>query len=305
MKKILFSFIGLIFLSIGNIQAQQVPHYTQYMYNMNILNPAYAGSRGTEVISLGTLYRSQWHNEPGAPKTLTFNAHGALNENNGLGLSFINDGYGPVSQNAITVDYSHTLNFGKSHLAMGIKAGVNLFKAGLNDLYVIHSGDPLFNNNISDTHFNVGAGLFYYTDNYYLSFSVPNFLKNTYNASSSLYKSTDEIHMFLAGGYVFNIGDNFKLKPHFLAFKGGAAPLQADLNLNMLFANRFEVGISHRLKDAIGGMFNVKLFEGFRIGYAYDRHISDIRFYNPSSHEFFMNYDWKLSKKVMLSPRYF
>jgi len=304
MKKIIFSFLGLLFLSIGNIQAQQLPHYTQYMYNMNVLNPAYAGSKGTEIISFGTLYRSQWYNEPGAPKTFTANAHGAFNENNGLGLSFINDNYGAVSQNLITVDYAHTLRFGKSNLAFGLKAGVNMFNVGLSSLFVIDPGDPLFAQDISDTQLNLGAGLFYYTDNYYLSFSIPNFMQNKYN-KGVIYNATDEMHMFLAGGYVFNIGQNFKLKPHFLLFNNFGQKVQADLNLNMLFRNRFEFGLSNRLKDALSVMFNIQLFDGFRLGYAYDRHISDIRFYSPNSHEIFLNYDWSLSKEVMLSPRYF
>ena len=304
MKKLILSFIGLLFLSAGTIQAQQLPHYTQYMYNMNILNPAYAGIQGEEVISFGTLYRSQWHNMPGAPKTLTANVHGAFNANNGAGLSFINDGYGPVSQNAITLDYSHTLDFGGSHLALGLKAGANFFKAGLSDLYVVDPSDPLFQNDIKDTQLQVGAGAFFYGDNYYLSVSVPNFLQNPYNSGNS-YKSTDEMHLFVAGGYVFDLGKNFKLKPHFLLFNNVSQKMQADLSLNMFFANRFEVGVSHRLHDAISGMFNIRLFNGLRIGYAYDRHISDIRHYSPSSHEFFLNYDWSLTKKVMLSPRYF
>ncbi len=304
MKKIILSLLGLLFLSAGNIQAQQLPHYTQYMYNMNVLNPAYAGSKGAEVVSFGTLYRTQWYNEPGAPKTFTANVHGAFNDNNGIGLSFINDSYGAINQNMITVDYSHTLRFGKSNLAFGLKAGVNLFNNALADLYIVDRDDPLFAKDISDTNFNLGAGLFYYTDRYYISFSVPNFLENAYNGGDG-YKATDEMHMFLAGGYVFDIGDNFKLKPHFLIFNNFGQSIQADININMLFANRFEVGVSHRLKDAISGMFNVRLFDGLKIGYAYDRHVSDIRFYSPSSHEVFLNYDWSLSKKVMLSPRYF
>ncbi|KAF2520209.1 type IX secretion system membrane protein PorP/SprF, partial [Flavobacterium salilacus subsp. salilacus] len=28
---------------LSDINAQQDPHYTQYMYNMNVINPAYAG----------------------------------------------------------------------------------------------------------------------------------------------------------------------------------------------------------------------------------------------------------------------
>jgi len=304
MKKIILSLFGFIFLMTGSVQAQQVPHYTQYMYNMNILNPAYAGSKGAEIISFGTLYRSQWYDEPGAPKTFTANVHGAINKNNGLGLSFINDEYGAVSQNTVTVDYSHTLDLGNSKLAFGLKAGVNLLDVGLMDLYVVDPNDPLFSQNISDSQLNIGAGVFYYTEHFYLSFSIPNFLQNSYNGGEG-YEAVDEMHMFLAGGYVFNIGDNFKLKPHFLLFNDSGQPIQADLNLNMLFAERFEVGISHRLQDAISGMFNIKLFNGLRVGYAYDRHISDVRFYSSASHEFFLNYDWNLSKKVMLSPRYF
>lgn len=274
------------------------------MYNMNILNPAYAGSKGAEIISFGTLYRTQWYDEPGAPQTFTANVHGAFNKNNGIGLSFINDEYGAVSQNTVTVDYSHTLDLGNSKLAFGLKAGVNLLDVGLTDLYVIDPNDPLFSQNISDSQLNLGAGVFYYTDHFYLSFSIPNFLESAYNGGDG-YEATDEMHMFLAGGYVFDLGDNFKLKPHFLIFNNLGQPLQADLNLNMLFANRFEVGISHRLQDAISGMFNIRLFNGLNVGYAYDRHISDVRFYSPSSHEVFLNYDWNLSKKVMLSPRYF
>jgi len=303
MKKIILSLAGFLFLALGSVQAQQLPHYTQYMYNMNILNPAYAGSKGTEVISFGTLYRSQWYDAPGAPKTLTANVHGALNESNGIGLSFVNDDFGAVKQNMITADYSHTLNLGNANLALGLKAGVNLFDVNM-DFYVIHPNDPVFAQDIKDTHLNVGAGVFYYTDKYYLSVSVPNFLANKYNDGKG-YKSTDEIHLFVAGGYVFDLGKDFKLKPHFLVFNNLSQSLQADINLNMLYLNRFEIGASYRLNDAISGLVNVRLFDNLRIGYAYDHHISDISYYSPVSHELFLNYDWTLSKKVMLSPRYF
>jgi len=303
MKKILLSFVGLLFLSIGNIHAQQLPHYTQYMYNMNIMNPAYAGSKGPEVISFGSLYRMQWYGAPGAPTTLTANVHGAFNENNGVGLSFIKDTYGAVKQNMISADYSHTLELGNAKLALGLKAGVNLFNVNM-DFYVIHPGDPVFAQDIKDTHLNLGAGLFFYTDNYYLSVSVPNFLANKYNDGNG-YKSTDEMHLFIAGGYVFQISNDFKMKPHFLLFNNVSQPFQADISLNTLYRNVFEFGVSYRLKDAVSAMFNVRLFEGLRIGYAYDVHVSSISYYSPYSHEFFLNYDLALSKKVMLSPRYF
>ncbi len=303
MKKIILSIVGFLFLSLGSIQAQQLPHYTQYMYNMNILNPAYAGSRGPEVISFGTLYRNQWYGAPGNPKTLTANIHGAFNDNNGAGLSFIKDEFGPVKQSMITADYSHTLHFKNSNLAFGLKAGVNLYNTN-NDYYIVHPNDPVLANSLSDTRLNLGAGVFYYSDKYYLSVSVPNFLANKFNGGNG-YQATDEVHLFVAGGYVFNFGKIFKLKPHFLLYNNISQAIQADLNLNFLFLDRFEFGTSYRLSDSVNFLFNVRLFDSLRLGYAYDVHVSDVSYYSPVSHEFFLNYDWALSKKVMLSPRYF
>ncbi len=52
----------LVLLIVGfNAQlasAQQDPQYTQYMYNMNVVNPAYAGNK--EALSLTALYRKQF-----------------------------------------------------------------------------------------------------------------------------------------------------------------------------------------------------------------------------------------------------
>ena len=57
MKKILLPAV-IILMAFLDANAQQDPHYTQYMYNMNVINPAYAGSK--ESISGGLLYRQQW-----------------------------------------------------------------------------------------------------------------------------------------------------------------------------------------------------------------------------------------------------
>ena len=55
MKKLFFTSI-LALVAFFDAQAQQDPHYTQYMYNMNVINPAYAGSK--ENLSLGLLFRN-------------------------------------------------------------------------------------------------------------------------------------------------------------------------------------------------------------------------------------------------------
>ncbi len=107
MKKItIFLAIGFL-LFFNETNAQQDPQYTQYMYNMNVVNPAYAGSRGT--LSLGLLGRSQWTSVDGAPKTLTFDVHAPLGKKVGVGLSVIADEIGPAKEQNIYADFSYTL----------------------------------------------------------------------------------------------------------------------------------------------------------------------------------------------------
>ena len=124
MKKYI-SIIAVILFTIS-AKSQQNPQYTQYVYNMNIINPAYAGSK--EALSLNFLARTQWVGIDGAPQTLTFGAHTPLRKNLGLGLSVILDKLGPVQEQNIYADVSYTLNLNNdSKLAFGLKAGVTAF----------------------------------------------------------------------------------------------------------------------------------------------------------------------------------
>ncbi|WP_282032720.1 PorP/SprF family type IX secretion system membrane protein, partial [Winogradskyella eximia] len=107
MKKL--SIIAVLLLAF-QMHGQQDPQYTQYMYNMNIVNPAYAGSR--ENLSFGLLYRDQWSKIDGAPETGTFFGHTPVGNNIGLGLSVISDKLGPVKETNAYVDVSYTLNLG-------------------------------------------------------------------------------------------------------------------------------------------------------------------------------------------------
>src|SRR5690554_7169462 len=104
MKKLFFT-LSLAFLVVSNVEAQQDPHYTQYMYNMNVMNPAYAGSK--ENLAVGLLYRMQWVDIEDAPKTGTLSIHSPIGRNVGLGLSAVSDKIGPVEESNIYADFSY------------------------------------------------------------------------------------------------------------------------------------------------------------------------------------------------------
>lgn len=311
MKKIYLT-LAFAFMVMVDAQAQQDPHYTQYMYNMNVMNPAYAGSK--ENLAVGLLYRAQWVDIEGAPKTGTLSVHSPVGKNVGLGLSAITDRIGPVDETNVYGDFSYTLNLGGEHrLALGIKAGATFHKVGLfSDIgngHVPDINDPAFRENSSNTFFNIGTGLFYYTQKYYLALSVPNMLKSKHldirNDGREYQFGSETQHYFLTGGYVFDLSENTKFKPSFMVKSAFDAPTSVDASANMMFHDRFEIGATYRLDDSFGGMVNFAVTPNIRIGYAYDRIISDLKVSTQSSHEIMLLFDLNFPKKVSVSPRYF
>ena len=311
MKKIYIALILMTMLGF-DVKAQQDPHYTQYMYNMNVMNPAYAGSK--ENLSVGLLYRQQWVNIEGAPKTATLSMHSPVGKNVGLGLSVISDKIGPVDENNIYADFSYTLNLGGDHrLAAGLKAGATLHKVGLfsdiGDGHIQDTGDAAFSENASKAHLNIGSGLFYYSKNYYLAFSVPNMLKSKHldltRSGQEYHFGSETQHYFLTGGYVFNLSDQTKFKPSFMMKSAFNAPVSLDFSANFLFFEKFEAGATYRLDDSFGAMVNYAISPTIRIGYAYDHIVSDLKVATTSSHELILLFDLNFPKKVSISPRFF
>lgn len=307
MKKIYF--IALLVLGVfTQIQAQQDPHYTQYMYNMNVINPAYAGSK--DALSLGLLYRQQWVNMEGAPKTVSLSGSSPVGKNVGVGLSVVSDKIGPVEENNVYGDFSYTLNLGGEHkLALGLKAGATFHKVGLfseiGNGFVTDAGDDAFAENTSNTFVNVGTGLFYYTNKYYVALSVPNMLKSTHLDFNGRSFGTESLHYFITGGYVFDLNPNLKFKPSTMIKSALNVPVSVDASANFLFNEKFEIGATYRLEDSFGAMVNYAITPSLRIGYAYDHVVSDLKVTTPSSHEVILLFDLNFSKKVSQSPRFF
>jgi type IX secretion system PorP/SprF family membrane protein len=231
-----------------------------------------------------------------------------VGSNVGLGLSVISDKIGPVEENNVYGDFSYTLSLGGEHkLAFGIKAGATFHKVGLFDIGQNNPdpNDPAFSANTSNTFLNVGTGLFYYTNKYYVAFSVPNMLKTAHLDFDGRKFGTETSHYFLTGGYVFDLNPNLKFKPFAMLKSAFNTPASLDVSTNFLYMEKFELGATYRLQDSFGAMVNYAITPSLRIGYAYDHIISDIKVAAPSSHEVILLFDLSFSKKVSQSPRYF
>lgn len=301
MKKILIiaSLIGILY--IPDALAQQDPQYTQYMYNMNVVNPAYAGSR--ESLSVGLLYRDQYTDIDGGPQTFTFAAHTPLQNGLGVGLSAISDQIGPVEETNLMADISYTIDFGEKHkLAFGVKAGATFFDIGLLDLSLQDDIDPAFSSNVNETFANIGAGFFFYSDKYYLGVSMPNFLDSEHLDADSRSFGSETQHLFATAGYVFDLNNNIKFKPSTLVKTDFNTEATFDINTNFLFYEKFEIGASYRTGDSFSGLVGFRPTDWIQLGFAYDNVSSAL---DTDSFEVFLRFDIYFKKKTFLSPRYF
>lgn len=305
MNKIILTALLILSASL-DVMAQQDPHYTQYMYNMNVINPAYAGSK--ESFSLGSLYRKQWVNMEGAPTTFTLSGHAPAGKNVGLGLSFISDKVGPVTEQNVYGDFSYTLKLNDRHkLALGLKAGASFHKVGLRDIQstLPDPSEGIFGEDINDVSLNLGLGAFYYTDHYYLALSVPNMIKSAHLDYNGRAYGSDVSHYFLTAGYVFDLNSQLKFKPSVMLKSAFNVSPSLDVSANFLYIEKIELGATYRLEDSFGAMVNFAITPELKIGYAYDHIISDLKVTTPSSHEFILLYDLFTPKKVSRSPRFF
>ncbi|WP_413998244.1 type IX secretion system membrane protein PorP/SprF [Flavobacterium sp. W1B] len=311
MKKTLL-FLSFFFIII-KVSAQQDPQYTQYMYNMSVVNPAYA--TGVEsTLSLGSLYRTQWVGAVGAPKTLTLFAHMPVNKKVEVGFSLISDdiGDGAKKEDNFFADFAYLLEFNNNHkLSLGLKAGFTSIKTNFNG-FVFESGDAstdlAFSENVNNIMPNIGAGVFYFTDKYYVGLSAPNLLATKHiEQRSGIYAfGSENIHAFLTAGYVFTLSDTFKFKPSFMSKYVKGAPVSLDVSANFLYNDMFEFGAAYRFGDAVSAMMNVKATSSIRVGYAYDYNTSNLGQFNSGTHEIFVLFNLDLSSKGFdKSPRFF
>lgn len=303
--------ISVLLLSVSAAFSQQLPQFTQYMFNTISINPAYAGSR--ETLSIVGLHRSQWVGLEGGPETQTLSAHTPLrNENMGLGISFINDKLGYENFAYLYADYSYTIKTSeKTKLAFGLKGGFTQYTLDevlLNDPDVV--GDPFFNDVSNRWSPNVGAGLYLHSQMWYVGLSAPRLLNTDYNKGRNGtldYVALERTSYYLTGGYVFNLSETTKLKPSVLLKATNGAPLSFDVSANFLFNDTFWIGGGYRMNQnaaAIGGIADFQVSKQLRIGYAYEYPISDLRPYTSGTHEVLLMFEVFKSKRIK-SPRYF
>ena len=309
-KVIVLIFIVLSYASFEKVLAQTEPMYSQYMYNMLGVNPAYAGSR--EVLGLNFFQRNQWSGLRGAPKTTSLNLDQSINEGKiGLGIQMFSDQLGVEEASGINGFLSSRIKVSENGiLSAGLSVGfMNYQFNSLDVLNRIRTDDNVFVTVIpSQWNPSVGFGLYYNTDQFYVGVSSPSLLKSRlakYENFVSGIQKTDDFHLFTTMGYVIKINEEINLKPSTMIKMVSGAPIEFDLNTNVWLKDILGLGISYRTGDAVLGMAEIQTSPNLRFGYAYDMPFSPLKAYTRGSHEIMIRYEWGSNKSKIKSTRYF
>ncbi|MCV6631114.1 MAG: type IX secretion system membrane protein PorP/SprF [Flavobacteriaceae bacterium] len=308
----------LLLASTHTSQAQQDAQFTQYMYNTIAVNSAYAGSRGQ--LSGLLLYRAQWMNIHGAPRSLTFNLHSPIqNSNLGYGISIVNDeiGAGVNKETNLGGTLSYTIRTSeKAKLSFGVQLGAQFLSVDYSKLYQIQGEEEQIDRYNINNQFtpNIGAGIYYHTDKFYAGISIPNMLEtehfdrntNAADPNVATYLATERMTFYGITGYVFDLSPQLKFKPAMLTKITRGAPLQVDVSANFMYKDKFMLGGAYRWDAAVSAMTGFQISQRFMVGFAYDFETSELATINyGGSYEIFLRYELVKAVEKLVSPRFF
>ncbi len=303
-----------------NLAAQQESMFTQYIYNTQVINPAYVGYR--EALSITAHHRSQWIGFKGAPSTQTVSIYSPLKKAElALGAVLIHDKIGPTSETDLQFDFAYRVRLSnRATLSFGTKVSAGLYQLNLSGLDISSNYYHLLNQSVPTDELymynttglilpNIGFGMYYYKKLYFLGISSPKMLRNRLekrnSANFELGQGRTEPTLYLQGGYLFEIDKDFKLQPTGLIKVTANAPLSVGLFMSAIFIEDIKVGAFYHFGETAGALVQYQINDQIRLGYSFDIATNRLISTNFGSHEIMFNYLFNYRRKRIVYPRYF
>lgn len=290
MKSFLVLFLCMM-IGINNLNAQSDPKLSIFSFNPIMYNPAYAGS--FDGLTINSVYSTQWVGFDGAPQTLLLSGHSILSDSNmGVGFDVMSDKIGAVSENNVNGNFAYHLNLSETiRLALGIKAGVNLYNIDFNQLVIQNPNEnDLVDTNVSQNNLMIGSGAYLYNEKWAIGFSMPNMLKTKYLNDSNTQIATKNPYYFITGAYKIMVDEEIFLQPNFVTRLADGAPTSTLVALNLNWKDKFITSINFEMDVSVGAFAGFRFFDNFFGGYSYDISVNDFGKYNGGVHTFLLNY---------------
>ena len=306
--------------------SQQKPHYTQYILNQYILNPALSGIENYTDVKLS--HRHQWAGFDGAPVTTYLTAHtpigkkdyrtsptsykvpgenprgksfweeySAAEPHHGVGIQVINDRTGPLNQFATYVTYAYHLGLsGKTSVAAGFGAGFVNLALNTSKLDFVHTTvDPAVysGNHINQFKPDFIAGLYLYSANYFAGISAQQIIpQKVIFSDNNVQPQNGKLipHLFVTAGYRLLAGDDFNFIPSVMLKYINPLPAQFDINAKLQYLDLAWLGLSYRTGEGLAAMLGVNVSNTLNIGYSYDYTTSQLNTISRGTHEILVGF---------------
>lgn len=320
-KYILGVLLMMMVLGSMTVHSQQLPQFSQYIFNGLHINPGYAGYKNEGYVQ--TTYRSQWINFPGAPKTISLTADLSSNEGRmGFGVSYVRDRIGLTESNLGMLTYSYKINMSeRGRLSLGISGGISEYAFDPSGITTVTIDDPnLPATRIAATAPNMNTGVFYHDDRFYAGVSAYNLVGRRALLREDIAIAFHDFHYYLTFGGLFDLSDDIQLKPSVLIKHVKGAPTSYDLNAMFLYRDRIWLGGSFRSntrifegqlqqnlskRNAVAMVMEFFLTPGMRLGYAYDYNLNALNSYRSESHEISLGVYLTSKREIVYNPRWF
>jgi len=325
MRKNLLLTILMFWITGLELAAQQRPHYSQYIFNNYILNPALTGIENYTDLKLS--HRHQWAGIDGAPVTTYLTLHGPLGKDDyrttatsfevpgenprgkaywenytapkphhGIGLQVVNDKTGPLNNFSAQATYAYHIGLTpKTSLAAGVGAGIRNISLDRSKLDFGNTQvDPAVysSGQLNRLKPDVSAGLWLYSANYFIGASAQQILPQTIQFSDATVTAKGKLipHFFLTGGYLFFLSDDLTWLPSIMLKYVQPSGIQADLNAKLQYRDRVWIGAGVRSQDGITAMTGVNISGTMHVGYAYDYTTSRLSSVSRGTHEILIGF---------------
>ena len=280
--------IAVCSLSLFNVKAQQLPTFSQFLFNDYAYNPAIAGSKPYFDVKSG--HRYQWVGLADAPRTYSLTVNGPTkNLKMGVGAFLYTDHVGPTRRTGFQGSYSYQLNLSESiRLSLGASFGISEWKLDGHKINTYSPNDPVIIDGVMQTIVpDAKFALYLYHENWNFGVSAPNILQSKlkFNEGTNTGLSKLENHYYVHGGYRFNVSEDIQIEPTVLVKYVQAAPVQADLMAKVTYKNQIWMGLAYRTSDAASAMIGYLFRENLVIGYSYDFTTSNLKNYSSGTHE--------------------
>lgn len=289
MNKIVLSILMIFGLLSFSLKAQQIPIYSQYMFNPYIVNPAYAGVK--DYYEAIANYRYQWVGITDAPRTYILSVNGPHKTKNiGLGGAIYADVVGPTSKTAAYGSGAYHLNLGSSKLSFGLSLGIMQFRVDGQKIFLVDEGDMVLQNSVMTAVLpDFSLGTYWYTDKAYVGFSVPQFMNSRISFVETSTKTISSLsqHFMLNAGYKHELNYDWVIEPSILVKYVASVRMQFDLGVKAVYRDYIWGAISWRTEDAVSVIIGYKTDnDKLYFGYSYDITTSNLRRYSSGTHEF-------------------